>query len=56
MKKHFTDYVQEHWKEESTDTAEVASNAFTVMMGDPEQDLDDIINEVFGKTEQLKND
>ena len=45
-----TDYMQEHWKEESTDTAEVASNAFNAMMGDPEQDLDDIINEVFGKT------
>ena len=50
------DYIEEHWKEESTDTTEVASNAFTAMMGDPEQDLDDIINEVFGKTEQLKND
>lgn len=49
-----TDYVQEHWKEEST--AEVASNAFNHMMGDPEQDLDDIINELFGKIEQLKND
>lgn len=26
------------------------------IFGDPEQDLDDIINELFGKTEQLKND
>lgn len=37
-----SDYVQEHWQEE--DTAEVAANTFN----------DDIINELFGKTEQLK--
>ena len=34
------DYMQEHWQEEDT------------TKGDPEQE--DIINEVFGKTEQLK--
>lgn len=50
-----SDYVQEHW-EERTDTAEMATNAFTAMIGDPMQDFNDIINEVFGKTEQLKND
>ena len=48
------DYIEEHWKEESTDTAEMASNAFTAMMGDPVQDFNDIINEVFGNSEQLK--
>lgn len=47
-----SDYVQEHWEEE--DTAEVAANAFTAMLGDPEQDFNDIINEVFGKTFQHK--
>ena len=40
--KPLADYVQEQW--EGDDTAEVASNAFN----------DDIINELFGKTEQLK--
>jgi hypothetical protein len=48
------DYIEEHWKEESTDTSEVATNAFYRLLGDPEQDLDDIINELFGKIEQLK--
>ena len=52
--KPLVDYVQEHWKEE--DTAKEASNAFNAMVGDPMQDFNDIINEVFGKTEQLKND
>ena len=48
------DYIEEHWKEESTDTAEEATNAFYRLFGDPEQDFEDIINEVFGKTEQLQ--
>lgn len=49
-----SDYIQERWQEE--DTAKEASNAFNAMVGDPMQDFNDIINDVFGKTEQLKND
>lgn len=48
-----SDYIHEHWQED--DTAEVASNAFNRMIGDPEQDLDDIINKLKIIIKKLKS-
>lgn len=48
------DYMMERW-EDNDDTAEEATNAFNAMMGDPEQDLEDIINELKIIIKKLKS-
>lgn len=50
--KPFYNYVMERWED---NTAKEASNAFSAMMGEPEQDLDSIINELKTIIKKLKS-
>lgn len=48
------DYIQERWQEDDNSN-DISSNFLDEIFGDPAQDFNDIINEVFGVSEQLKN-